>query len=57
MKLLLFNLGFGEIICVAFVYLLFFGSKNLPTLMRDVGRFFYKIKSSVNDIYRDFHSD
>ena len=54
MKLLLLNLGFGEIFLIALIYLMFFGSKNLPNLMKDLGRFFYKIKRSVTDIYDDF---
>ena len=54
MKLLLFNLGFGEIFIIAVIYLIFFGSKNLPHLMRDFGRFFNSLKRSIQDIYQDF---
>ena len=43
MYLLFLNLGFGEIFIVFFIYLIFFGSKNLPDLMKDAGKFFYKI--------------
>jgi len=57
MKLLLLNLGFGEIFFIALIYLMFFGSKNLPHLMRDLGRVFYKIKRSVTDVYEEFDSD
>ena len=57
MNLLLLNLGFGEVFLIALIYLMFFGSKNLPNLMKDLGRFFYKIKRSVNDIYKEFDSD
>ena len=57
MKLLLLNLGFGEIFLIALIYLMFFGSKNLPNLMRDLGRFFYKIKRSVTDVYDEFDDD
>ena len=54
MKLLLFNLGFGEIFIIAVIYLIFFGPKNLPHLMRDFGRFFNYLRSSIRDIYQDF---
>ena len=57
MKLLLLNLGFGEIFLIAVIYLMCFGSKNLPNLMRDLGRFFYKIKRSVTDVYEEFDPD
>tara|TARA_B100000427_G_C15440446_1_gene564917 strand:- start:644 stop:823 length:180 start_codon:yes stop_codon:yes gene_type:complete len=56
MKLLLLNLGFGEIFLIALIYLMFFGSKNLPNLMKDLGRLFYKIKRSVTDVYEEFDS-
>ena len=54
MKLLLFNLGFGEVFIIAVIYLTFFGSKNLPHLMRDFGRFFNSLRRSIKDIYQDF---
>ncbi|MBE37699.1 MAG: twin-arginine translocase TatA/TatE family subunit [Flavobacteriales bacterium] len=57
MYFFLLNLGFGEIILIFLVYLIFFGSKNFPVLMRDLGRVFYKIKSSIDDLYKDFNSD
>ena len=54
MNLLLFNLGFGEIFIIAVIYLTFFGSKNLPNLMRDFGRFYNYLKRSFHEIYQDF---
>ena len=57
MYFFLLNLGFGEIVLIFLVYLIFFGSKNFPVLMRDLGRVFYKIKSSIDDLYKDFNSD
>ena len=57
MQLLLLNLGFGELFLVALFYLMFFGAQNVPTLMKDFGRFFYKIKRSINDVYDGFDSD
>ena len=57
MQLLLFNLGIGEVLFIGLVYLLFFGSKNFPTVMRDFGRFIFKIKSSASDIYKEISAD
>ena len=57
MELLILNLGFGEILVVAFIYLIFFGPKSLPVLMKDFGRFFFKIKKSLDDLYQDFDTD
>ena len=57
MYFLLLNLGFGEIFLVFLVYLIFFGSKNFPVLMKDLGRGLYKIKNSINDLYNDFDSE
>ena len=57
MYFLLLNLGFGEIFLIIVVYLIFFGSKNFPSLMKDFGRFFYKIKRSINEIYQELDSD
>jgi len=53
----LLNLGFGEVFLIIVIYVIFFGSRNLPSLMKDFGRFFFKIKRSVNDIYNEMHSD
>ena len=57
MELLILNLGFGEIIVVALIYLIFFGPKSLPILMKDFGRFIYKVKQSLNDVYKEFDLD
>ena len=55
--LFLNNIGFQEIFIIAFIYLIFFGTKNLPSLMRDFGRFFYKIKGFISDTYNEFDLD
>ena len=53
MHFLILNLGFSEIALIFIVYLIFFGPNNFPSLMRDFGRVFYKIKRSLSDLYRD----
>ncbi len=51
MKTILFlNLGFGEVLFVLIMYLIFFGSKNIPSLARNIGSSIRKIKDSSNNI-------
>jgi Sec-independent protein translocase protein TatA len=50
MYLLILNLGIGEIILMILIYLIFFGAKDFPSMMRDFGRIVYKVKSTLNDI-------
>ena len=54
MKVLLFlNLGFGEILFILTMYLIFFGSKNIPSLARNIGSSIRKIKDSSNNIRKE----
>ena len=54
MKALLFlNLGFGEILFILTMYLIFFGSKNIPSLARNIGSSIRKIKDSSNNIRKE----
>ena len=57
MYFFILNLGFGEILIIALVYLICFGSKGFPELMRDFGRVFYKLKQSLNDITSEINSN
>ena len=50
MYLFILNLGIGEIILILLIYLVFFGAKSFPSMMRDFGRFMYKIKNVISDI-------
>lgn len=53
MKLLFFNLGGGEIFVVLLFVLLFFGSKSIPDVARNLGRGIRQFKDATNDIQRD----
>jgi len=55
MYLYILNLGVGEIILIILMYLIFFGAKGFPSMMRDVGRFVYKIKNAINDIGKEIN--
>tara|TARA_B100001113_G_C20545816_1_gene378130 strand:+ start:322 stop:504 length:183 start_codon:yes stop_codon:yes gene_type:complete len=56
MYFFILNLGFGEILIIALVYLICFGSKGFPELMRDFGRIFFKLKQSLYDLSSEINS-
>jgi sec-independent protein translocase protein TatA len=51
--LLFFNLGAGEIFVVMMFVLLFFGSKRIPEVARNLGRGIRQFKNAADDIQRD----
>ena len=53
MYLFFLNLGFGEICFILIMYLLFFGSKNLPSTAKNIGSFINKIKNTSNGIRKE----
>jgi len=53
MTLLFFNLGGGEIFIVLMIVLLFFGSKRIPEVARNLGRGIRQFKNAAEDIQRD----
>lgn len=48
--LLLFNLGTGEIIVIVLVFLLLFGGKKIPELMKGVGKGVKSFKQGLNEV-------
>ncbi|HAQ70669.1 twin-arginine translocase TatA/TatE family subunit [Salibacteraceae bacterium] len=50
---LFFNLGGGEIFVVLMFVLLFFGSKRIPDVARNLGRGIRQFKNATEDIQRD----
>ena len=51
--LLFLNLGAGEIMVIALFILLFFGSKQIPELMRGFGRGMRQFKDAMGGIERE----
>lgn len=51
--LLFFNLGGGEIFVVLMFVLLFFGSKRIPEVARNLGRGIRQFKDAADNIQRD----
>lgn len=52
----MFGLGAGEIFLIAFVTLLFFGSKKVPELMRGLGKGIREFKDAANNVQREIHN-
>lgn len=48
-----FNLGFGEIILIGMVILLFFGAKRIPEIAGSFGKGIREFKKSMNDVDRE----
>ncbi len=51
--LLLFDISGGEILVVVLFVLIFFGSKNIPELMRGLGRGMREFKNATQSIQRE----
>ena len=51
------NLGTGEIIIIALVVLLLFGGKNIPELMKGLGKGVKSFKDGMNDIEKELNSE
>lgn len=57
-SLLLFgSLGMTEILLIAFVFLLFFGGKKIPELMKGLGKGVKSFKEGVKGIEDEINSD
>jgi sec-independent protein translocase protein TatA len=50
MQLLFFNIGGGELFIVIIFILLFFGSKKIPELARNLGKGMREIRNASNEI-------
>ena len=51
--LLFLNLGFQEILVIALVFLLFFGGKKIPELMRGLGQGVKSFKDGMSDLNKE----
>ncbi len=51
------NLGFGEILLIAFVMLVFFGPKKLPEIGKSLGKGLSEFRRAMHDIQENITSD
>lgn len=50
---LLLNVSGGEFIIVAFIFLLLFGPKQIPTMARSAAKIIKQVRNATNDIKRE----
>jgi len=51
------NLGYGEILIIAFVILLLFGGKKIPELMRGLGKGVKSFKDGMHDLENEIKKE
>ncbi len=54
MNMLMFGLGWGEIVLIIAVLLLFFGAKKLPELAKGLGQGIKEFKKASTDMQQEF---
>ena len=53
----MFGMGFGEILIIAIVAVIFLGPEKLPDAMVKAAKFFKTVKNSVNDVKSSFEQE
>lgn len=53
----LFGLGTPEIILIAVVFLVLFGTKRIPELMQGLGKGIKEFKKATSDLHEDLHNE
>ncbi len=54
MNMFMFGLGWGEIVLIIAVLLLFFGAKKLPELAKGLGQGIKEFKKASTEVHQDF---
>jgi sec-independent protein translocase protein TatA len=57
MQFLLFNIGFGEFGFVILIVIMFFGSKQIPAIARELGKGIRMVKDATDDIKRSINDN
>jgi sec-independent protein translocase protein TatB len=52
-----FDLGFGEMLVIAVLVIVFVGPDGLPDMMRVLGRFYAQIRRASDDLRRTFNAE
>jgi len=53
----IFGLGTPEIILIAIVFLVLFGTKKIPELMQGLGKGIKEFKKATSDFHDDIHNE
>lgn len=55
--MLLFGLGMPEVIIIVFLFLLLFGAKRIPDLMKSMGKGVRSFKEGINEVQKELDTD
>ena len=55
-NLLIFGLGTGEIILIVLVFLLLFGAKRIPELMKSMGKGVKSFKEGMKEVEKEINA-
>ena len=55
-NLLIFGLGTGEIILIVLVFLLLFGAKRIPDLMKSMGKGVKSFKEGMKEVEKEINA-
>lgn len=53
----MFGMGFGEMLVILILAVVFLGPEKIPETARSLGKWFYELKSSMDDIKKSFETD
>ncbi len=53
----MFDLGFGEMLVIAVLVIVFVGPDGLPDMMRVLGRFYAQVRRASDDLRRTFNAE
>lgn len=53
----MFGMGFGEMLVVLIIAVIFLGPDKIPETARTLGKWFHELKSSMDEIKQSFEAD
>ena len=53
----MFNLGWSELLLISIVFLIFIKPEDFPFFIKNIAKFFYKIKNYISNITDEFKED
>ncbi|NOZ50883.1 MAG: twin-arginine translocase subunit TatB, partial [Chloroflexi bacterium] len=53
----MFNIGFGEILFIAVLALIFIGPERLPKVLRQLGGYTYKLRQVISELSRQYQDE
>ena len=53
----MFNIGWTELLLITIVFLIFIKPKDFPFFIKNIAKFFYKIKNYISDITEEFKEE